>query len=288
MDRVPTATDFLKITCTVCHDPHGGDIPGQLRAPLDSPDPNVNLCTKCHNRNVTMTATTWRGPHSFGGQLLLGQTIGWRPPGMTTDKIVNTHGDESSNPKLCVTCHMAKPTVNDADGTLIRQSTGHLFLASPCTDENGVPTGEHHCAQSERDYSGCATGGCHGSPTVARSLLTTSEIRINSKLAELKALLENTGKVACSEFTPSSTAPISVARGARFNYLLAVGHVEFVADATCPGPNADTHYRAIPAPIAAHGSLVHNPPLLEALLQASIDAVRQQYYGGFLATRGAR
>lgn len=285
MNQAPAADKFLALTCTVCHDPHGSDIEGQLRAPIDSPDPNTNLCTKCHNRNTTMSATTWRAPHSPGGQLTLGQNVGWRPPGMTTDKIVNTHGDEVSNPKLCVTCHLAKPTINDANGELIRQSTGHLFLATPCTDENGVPTGAHDCAQSARDFSGCAGSGCHGSPTVARSLLTASEIRINSKLVELKALLENTAKVPCSQF--ATTGPITAARGARFNYLLAVGHVEFVADATCPGPNADTHIRAIPAPKASHGAMTHNPPLLEALLQASIDAVKATYYGGPVPSKTA-
>ena len=46
------------VTCVVCHDPHGSGNPKQLRYPVDSRDPDNNLCVKCHNR---------RGQPDFSG-----------------------------------------------------------------------------------------------------------------------------------------------------------------------------------------------------------------------------
>lgn len=270
--HVPSATDFLRITCAVCHDPHGSDIEGQLRFAIDTPDPTQNLCVRCHNRRAVPDPTSTRGPHSSSGMLNLGSNVGWRPPGMTTDRIVNTHGDEQSNAKLCVTCHMPKATIDNPDGSILMNSTGHLFFATPCKDAEGKPTAEQGCAITERSFDGCTASGCHGSPVVARSLLAASEIRINSKLTELKALLEG-ANVPCTEFAATAAGTqINPARGARFNYLLATGHAPQLTD-----PAGCTN-RALSAPVADHGQLVHNPPLLESLLQASIDAVKAKYY----------
>ena len=148
----------LTIVCAVCHDPHGSPNKGQTRFPVDTVDVATNLCARCHNRNAAPTAsTTTRGPHAPEGPLLIGDNnVGWRPPNMTVDNIHGSHGDTLVNSSLCATCHVFKSTSTDSNGIQFF-STGHLFLAIPCTDINGKPM-PGDCTGTSRTFSACAGG----------------------------------------------------------------------------------------------------------------------------------
>ncbi len=244
MDQV--ATNPQPIVCAVCHDPHGSNNPAQLRFPINTTDPNQNLCMKCHQRNATADPTNTHGPHSPEGPLLIG-AAGWWPPNTQLnlpDTIVATHGT-TRNPGLCVTCHVNRFTVTDpATGNFQFQATGHLFVAIPCLDSAGLPTVDNTCDISQRSFSACTASGCHGSPSVAQSAMTAAQGRI--------ALLDSTlagqlAQVAPSELAVSTT--LTTAKGAQFNLQLA----------------------------EEPGSVVHNPFLIEALLTASINQMQKDY-----------
>lgn len=95
-------------------------------------------------------------------------------------------------------------------------------------------------------------------------------------MEELKELLENVAKVPCTEFVYSGK-PVTVARGARYNYLLAAGHGAQTADA-CSSLSKGELIRSLPAPVPAEGAVAHNPAYLEQLLRSSIAAVKATYY----------
>ncbi|HVA57677.1 MAG: cytochrome c3 family protein [Gemmatimonadaceae bacterium] len=237
------ASNPQPIVCATCHDPHGSSNPAQLRWPINVADVTQNLCMKCHQRNATADPTNTRGPHSPEGETLLG-TAGWWPPGTDlTDTIVATHGS-SANPELCVTCHVSSFAVNNpATGSLVFQATGHLFVAIPCLDANGLPT-TASCDVSQRTFGACTASGCHGSESVARSAMTAA----SSRLALLdSALNSQLVKIPASEFAASSV--LTTAKGAKFNLQLA----------------------------EEPGAVVHNPFLMEALLTASIKQVQLTY-----------
>ncbi len=238
-------SDHLPITCGVCHDPHAADTEGQLRFPVDVPSEEENLCMKCHHKRGVPDPTTFRGPHSPEGPLLLGYG-GWWPPNMDfgTDAIVASHGSER-NPGLCAGCHVNRFEVTDeATGDFVFQATGHLFQAIPCLDAQGIPT-SGDCGLQERTFQTCASAQCHDSEAVARSLYTLAETRIEDLATELAALLD---QVPASAFDPDDGV-YSTAEGAQFNVELA----------------------------AFRGSSIHNPVLMEALLRSSIRQVREDY-----------
>jgi predicted CXXCH cytochrome family protein len=235
----------LPITCGVCHDPHARDNEAQLRFPIDVPSEEENLCMKCHHKRGTPDPTTFRGPHSPEGPVLLGYG-GWWAPAMQfpTDTILASHGS-GRNPRLCAGCHVNSFTVTDAaTGDFQFQATGHLFQAIPCLDAQGIPT-TGDCALTQRTFRSCAASGCHGSETVARNLYTLAETRIEDLVEELDELL---ALIPASEFSNTDNRYTS-AEGSRFNKELA----EF------------------------RGSAIHNPVLVEALLRGSIRQVRQEY-----------
>jgi len=266
----------LTIVCIVCHDPHGSPNLAQLRMQPDTLAIEANLCAQCHNRRATPDPTSNRGPHAAEGALVIGNNdVGWRPPLMLAqsngyDRIYGSHGDTTVNTKLCATCHVFKGTYVDSTGTQFF-STGHLFLAIPCLVA-GLPDSTQNCPpdfdHTTRDYSACATSGCHGSPQVAANLLQNETVTINALLTTLKGLLENQAKVPCSAYTVNSTW--TTARGARFNYLLAAQSGSSTS-ANC-GSNL-----ALPAPVSKLGAAAHNVPLMEQLLQYSIQQVQQDY-----------
>ena len=237
------ATKPQPITCGVCHDPHGSSNPAQLRWPIDAPDVTQNLCMKCHQRNATADPTNTRGPHSPEGETLLG-TAGWWPPGTAlADTIVATHGS-SANPGLCVTCHVSRFTVTDPKtGSFAFQATGHLFVAIPCLDANGLPT-TASCDFSQRSFNACSASGCHGTPAVAQSAMTAASARLALLDSALNSQLV---KIPATEFAASSV--LTTAKGAKFNLQLA----------------------------EEPGAVVHNPFLMEALLTASIKQVQITY-----------
>jgi len=246
------AGESIGITCAVCHDPHDATNPGQLRFSVTTPNVETNLCMKCHHkRAIPDDGTSSYGPHSPQGPLLLGEvgTVGWMPPnfGYNVDRIRGTHGSER-NTRLCAACHVNSYDVTDADtGAHVFSATGHLFKPIPCVDALGVPTADDSCAVTEvdRNWSSCTTSGCHGDATAARSALNAAQTRISDLVTELDLLLD---LVDPAQFSRTDTV-FTVAEGAEFNMKLG----------------------------AIESSAVHNPFMTEALLDASIDAVRDEY-----------
>ena len=250
------------IVCAVCHDPHGGQnglepgsgeggpgsLVGQLRFPIDVPSQDQNLCVKCHHKRAEpeTESATIRGPHSPEGPLLLGEGAGWFPPNFQPeiDRILSTHGS-SANPKLCATCHVRAFTVTDNTGTEVR-SVGHRFEATPCVDANGVPTGEEECPIAQQSFASCATSGCHGTEETARSAYLTAQADIGDLIGQIDVLLAR-----------PEVAPDNVQNDGRFTIADGVWFNNQLAKMT--------------------GSIVHNPFLMEQLLIASIDALRDEY-----------
>jgi len=260
------AAEHLPINCGVCHDPHDATNAGQLRFPVETTSYEQHLCAKCHNRRTSPDPTSSHGlaPHAPEADLLQG-VAGWYPPDAPIDEgqIRASHGSDR-NPALCATCHVARFEVTDEEtGEFVFQSTGHLFIAIPCVDGQGIPVGGD-CAFTvqARAFAGCADAQCHDE-TGAASALATAQLEIVSRANDLmdQLLQVDPGLEAAGGEIDGSNPVFTVAEGALFNYNLAV----FPSGAS-------------PATAeAVSGSAVHNPFLIRALLVASIDAVRDEY-----------
>lgn len=293
--------EFEQIVCATCHDPHGSEFSGQLRASVEVATQN-NLCVKCHSRRGTpdFNAPNEHGPHAFQGNLVLGEDVGWFPPNFSfdeSDRLAATHGTDA-NPRLCATCHVASFEVTDqASGEFQFQSVGHNFQAVPCLDADGIPTGETGCALTveARSFEACATSGCHGSPSTARNLMVATRDNINAALDALwtdsndNDVLETTdGGLLPQVLAQEGPSEIDVfdstfttAEGALWNAQLA-----FTSNRTHWG---DGRVEGQDDSFGSHkgsGEGVHNPFLLEALLDASAQAVADEY--GLTAPASAR
>jgi predicted CXXCH cytochrome family protein len=233
------------VTCGVCHDPHGSGNPKQLRYPIDSRDPENNLCARCHNRRGNPDFTGNRDtPHAPHGPLVFG-TAGWWPPGISFEETQSTHGSER-NPKICAGCHVQNYSVTDKiTNQFTIQVVGHRFLPIPCVDANGAPTEDQNCTVSQRSFKSCSASGCH-SEASARTALVTAEADILGLAAALDNMLT---QVPASQKLPAAAGKVTVARGAAFNSALA----------------------------RTAGAEAHNPFLVKALLRASIAAVAKEY-----------
>src|SRR6266511_2560234 len=287
-----------RIGCVTCHNPHGSPNEAQLRAPLGTPTRD-QLCVTCHSRSGTppwsvATGTgTARGAHGAQGLLVLGENVGWIPPGFAydTNQIVSSHGT-AANPRLCATCHVVRTTVTDKlTGAFTFQSVGHTFDAIPCTDSLGIPV-RGDCALAQRDFSGCATSGCHGSAQTARSAFQAISARLDNLLdqiwadANANAVIDSTDggllpKLVARALRPGATAAdtaaidfgsttTTVAKGTLWDAALAATdeRKDFLSGRLL-GKGFATH--------KASGNGVHNPFLLEALLTSSITALQQTY-----------
>ena len=248
-------TQLVGITCSVCHDPHGNGNPAQLRKVADSREPSTNLCFGCHNRGARPSGGTSRNyPHAAQGPTIFGE-IGWLPPGFTSDKIYGTHSSEA-NEGLCATCHLANFTVNDkATGAFKMSTTGHLFKALPCLDAEGVPSGDESCTMTQRSFKGCVASGCHGSEASARSATIAVESRLLSLSKELQRLVGLAKVKAPGDW--KSDAVVTPLEGADFNSNI------FGIEGS-----------------GLHGDFsrgVHNPFLIEALLNSSITYMKSYY-----------
>lgn len=239
---------LVGITCAVCHDPHGNGNQGQLRLLASSPTPETNLCFKCHNRRAVPTGSTTRNyPHAAQGPTIFGD-IGWRPPNFPTEKIYGTHSSEA-NGGMCATCHLATFTVNDkATGAFKMSTTGHLFKAMPCLDADGVPSADESCQMTQRSFKGCVGSGCHGTEASARGATIAVESRITTLSTELKRLVALAKVKAPGDW--KSDTNVTPLEGADFN----------------SGINDHDLSRG-----------VHNPFLLEALLNSSISYIKSYY-----------
>ncbi|HEY0671595.1 MAG TPA: cytochrome c3 family protein [Longimicrobiales bacterium] len=234
----------LAVTCPVCHDPHDARNEGQLRFPMDVPEVEQNLCMKCHRRRAEPDIASSSGPHSPEGPLLLGQA-GWFPPNFEFPRgaIVGSHGSDR-NPRLCATCHVNDYQITDpVTGAFSFRATGHSFQAIPCVDQAGIPTDSTSCELTERSFRSCTS--CHLSEAAARSALTVAEIRIESLIADIDALI---ARIPATEFSTTDTR-YTTGEGAKFNRALAF----------------------------KKGSAAHNPFLVEALLRASIKQIGIDY-----------
>jgi len=293
---VVTPATALRITCVVCHDPHGSPNTAQLRASISTPTLD-NLCVSCHSRSgtppwsVASGATgTSRGAHGAQGLLVLGINVGWIPPGFAYDtgQIISSHGS-AANPSLCATCHVAQTTVTDkATGAFTFQSVGHTFTATPCLDTAGIPQATTNCAIGQRDFRACSNGACHvGGPNVASTAFQVFQGRIDNLLDQIwsdtnhnnvidptdpgliPAILAR-GTAQDSAELNFSTNVTTVAKGALFNAALAAteDRQNFLSGKLM-GRTFATHM--------ASGNGVHNPFLLEALLTSSIQALHTTY-----------
>jgi len=228
--------------CVVCHNPHGSPNPGNMRFPIDAASRENNMCIKCHHKRAQPDAGG-RGPHSPEGPLVLGEEVGWIPtwrdPGTA---IRGSHGSEK-NTRLCASCHVSTRTVTDSTG-FVFQSVGHLFAAIPCVDDSGIPIPDGDCDVAVKDFTSCLDSGCHADETAARSAYVTALGDVNSKAAELEALLD---QVDGEHFGDDDST--TVAMGADFNRQLAV----------------------------KTGSSTHNKFMISWLLQMSIDEVKKTY-----------
>jgi predicted CXXCH cytochrome family protein len=233
------------VTCIVCHDPHGSGNAKQLRYPVDSRDPENNLCTKCHNRRGNPDFAGSRDtPHAPHGPLVFG-TAGWWPPGVSFDETESSHGSEK-NPRLCATCHVQNyPVTDEATGNFTVQVVGHRFLPIPCVDANGAPTEDQSCEEAQRSFRSCSASGCHTEAS-ARTAFLTAEADIAFLASAAQQMID---QVPASEKLPAARGKVTTARGSQFNVNLAL----------------------------AVGSAAHNPFLVKALLRASMAQMAQEY-----------
>ena len=268
-DAEPMAT-----TCVVCHDPHGSPNEGQLRFSISSPDPEQNLCMRCHIRRTEPAGGSAYSarPHAPQGAVLLG-TAGYRPAGFAydTSRIFTSHASER-NPRLCAGCHVNGYDVTDkATGAFVLHSTGHLFRPIPCLDGQGRPVADNSCAYTTgaRTLAACSNSGCHASGDAAASALVNLRARLKT-LADVLWQDVNGNQVIDAgvdlgylptvkqnlpdEFKPDTV--ISAAEGGEFNARL-VGEGLY--------GNGDKSLG------------VHNPFLAEALLRASIQEMQAKY-----------
>lgn len=253
--------DPLPVVCSVCHSPHDDTFEGQLRFPVTTTSIALHLCARCHDRRPVPDPNSSHGlePHSPESELIKG-AAGWFPPGadFAPGTIVTSHGSDV-NQTLCAKCHVEQFEVTDpATGDFEFQAVGHTFQAIPCVDASGIPDGATDCeiSQTARSWKGCTGGPCHANTEAPELLLT---FKIDTQIApaaeELIALLEivdpnleeEGGEIDASDPT------FTVAEGAFFNYNLS---------------RHGGSYR---------GSATHNPPLILALLEASIVAVEDEY-----------
>lgn len=289
------STTPIRITCVVCHDPHGSPNPAQLRASISTPTLD-NLCVTCHSRSGTppwgvasSPTGTSRGAHGAQGLLVLGLNVGWIPPGFAydTNNIVSTHGT-SANPSLCATCHVAQATITDkATGAFSFQSVGHTFTATPCLDTAGIPQATTNCALAQRDFSACSTAACHGTAAAASTAFQVFQARLDNLLDQIWADTNKNGVIdptdpglipallaradsADSAELNFSTNVTTVAKGVLFNAALAAtDDRQYFLSGKVLGRTFATHM--------ASGNGVHNPFLLEALLTSSIQALHTTY-----------
>ncbi|HUK20293.1 MAG TPA: cytochrome c3 family protein [Gemmatimonadales bacterium] len=287
-------TSHQRIVCAVCHAPHGSGFIHQLRAPIDVPTTD-NLCVRCHSRTGTPpwgTATSTsaaRGPHGAQGLLVIGQNVGWIPPGFTydTNQIVSSHGT-AANPQLCATCHVVRTTVTDQEtGAFKFQSVGHLFLPIPCLDANGIPTTSQSCALNQRDFTGCVTSGCHLTTQAAMSAYQANIATLDNLLDQLWVDSNNNGIVDATDggLLAQMVARGSSADSAALNFgstvtTVAKGTIWNAALAATddrPYWTAGTVFGKSWAAHMSSGNGVHNPFLLQALLAASIQVMHTTY-----------
>lgn len=177
---ITTPANWQPTTCATCHDPHGSEHEADLRLSPSSLDEETNLCITCHHKRGEPDLTTYRGPHSPQGPMVLG-TAGWRPAGFTWDSTMSTtHASPTANPGVCGACHVSGFSRTDATTSATVYSTGHTFAAIPCLNAGGAPDWTlKDCEVSTRTFQACATSGCHSTESAARASFVAAESRFD-------------------------------------------------------------------------------------------------------------
>lgn len=274
-----TTTLPAGFTCALCHDPHSDANPAQLRFSLDATtgaDSATHACGKCHSRPPVTQASSWtssRGAHGTQFEVLMGNA-GYIDPSYGNIRGPARHGTIDGS---CAACHMATGNVSPS---LV--NTGHTFEVAPCLNAADTLTGgvdtSAACTEDQRDFSACATGGCHGTGANARSAMDKLQAEIKGYVGVLwvdangnsqvdafptdsgwlpKLLLHDATRAAGTKRfgTSGADAGWTVAKGARYNVL------------TFGSPNRH-----------GDGSFgVHNPAFVRAVLQGAVNQVRSTY-----------
>jgi predicted CXXCH cytochrome family protein len=260
-------------TCATCHDPHGSGNPTQLRYPVTSPDPDQNLCIKCHLRRGEPEPPSTVTPHAPQGAVLLG-FAGWRPPGFIydTSTIYGSHAT-TKNPKLCAGCHVVSfPVTDPASGNFTFQATGHLFRPIPCLDASGKPTADKTCAYTTaaRSWKACTASGCHADANVAATVFNNVRNRMAAFTGQLWQDLNKDGNINPA---PTDGGLLATLKAQRPN--------EWTTNDITPAEGAEFNARLC----GEYGSGnsdnskgVHNPFLCDALLTSTISYIKS-YYG---------
>jgi predicted CXXCH cytochrome family protein len=266
-----------RITCAVCHDPHGSPNTAQLRFPITSTDPEENLCMQCHlNRAEPNTSSHGMEPHAPQAAVLLG-FAGWRPPGFQydTNRIYGSHAT-TKNPKLCAGCHVASFTVTDQiTGDFVFQATGHLFRPIPCLDAEGKPTADKTCAYTtaERSWKTCTQAGCHADESVAANLFNGARGDLKTRADQLWIDSNGDDVLDAAPTDAGLLATVHQTQPAEFDAndnILSVGEAaEFNARLCGEYPQSNTD----------NSKGAHNVFLCRALLDATIAYVNTYYFG---------
>jgi predicted CXXCH cytochrome family protein len=268
--------DIQPIVCSVCHDPHGSDFEANLRADIETSTTD-HLCVRCHSNRGTPPSR--RGPHGAQGLLVLNTDVGWIPDGFNNPGL-HWHASPVLNPEVCVTCHVNMFEVQDTAGDFLFQSVGHNFEAIPCLDEDGIPSGEHDCADEERDFTACEP--CHADP-IGKYNDNWDEINVLLDSLWVDSNANDTMDVADAGLLPSLVVAagdtlelnpddqlITVAEGALWNAQLAfTSDREWWSGFNVFGVSVSAH------PTSGNG--VHSPEWLKSILAASINAVIDKY-----------
>ncbi len=268
------STGFSATTCAVCHNPHGSTNDHQLRFPINTPDPDQNLCMKCHLRRGEPVAGGYgTSPHAPQGFVLLG-IGGYRPAGVTIDTLITltTHAS-LANPKLCAGCHVQAFDVTDpATGSFVFHSTGHLFKAIPCFDAAGKPTADTTCAFSPpaRSFKSCLGSGCHANEAIAAGRLAGIRADLKTLADQIWIDLNRNGVI---DAAPTDAGYLAIIKRDRPTELST-------NTAVTPALGAKFNVFTFGEGRYANGDKsrgVHNPFLARALLAANITELRTVY-----------
>lgn len=289
-EQTAGATAWQGITCATCHDPHGSDNVADLRLSPASLDEETNLCITCHHKRGEPDLTTYRGPHSPQGPMVLG-TAGWLPPGFTWDNTAmgTSHASPTANPGLCAGCHVSAFSRVDTTTNATVYSTGHTFAAIPCLNAGGAPDYTvDDCDVTARTFQSCSKSGCHSTENAARSAFVAAEDRFTfySRLmwidvnanSRVDAFPTDSGMAALArrdfpdDFPTRSTTnapPLSPGEGLAFNGRLLImpgqaAHNAFYGEALA--------IATLNAARARYGYAV--PPAVAARLEARAAALR--------------
>jgi predicted CXXCH cytochrome family protein len=265
------STEFLPNTCSVCHNPHGSENTAQLRFPINTPDPDQNLCMKCHLRRGEPEPAR-STPHAPQGFVVLG-TGGYRPAGANIDTLIGltTHASVA-NPRLCAGCHVNKFDVTDpTTGSFVFHSTGHLFRPIPCLDALGKPIADNSCAYSPpaRTFKSCVAAGCHSSEAIAAGRLAGARADIEVLAAQIWVDTDHDQTIDAAPTDAGYLAIIKRDRPAELNPPVIT-----------PARGAEFNVKTFGENRYANGDKslgVHNPFLARALLAANIVELRAAY-----------